>query len=135
MTGQDRTGQHRTGQDRTGQDRTQHDTTRHDKTSHKEMSPLLLRSAYAKEVETQLLVAMAFADAGGGSSSWNPSKMIDASGHGPIHVLIHSVRVIGWTWDAGLQACSRPGLSEIHILGQHFRTAILDASGSTCVTC
>ena len=37
------------------------------------------------------------------------------SGQGPIQLLIHSSKVIGWTWDVGLHAWSRPGLPELHM--------------------
>ena len=38
------------------------------------------------------------------------------TGHGLVHLLVYSASLLDWTWNAGIQAWSRPGLPELHIL-------------------
>ena len=50
-------------------------------------------------------------------------------GHGPVHLLSASAAEIGFRWDPLALAWSRPGLhllSNLAVLVQHFRAAILD---------
>ena len=51
-------------------------------------------------------------------------------GHGPLHLLVESAGVVGFSWDAGNNGWVRPGLPGLSMLAgpyQHFKAAIWDA--------
>ena len=51
-------------------------------------------------------------------------------GHGPVHLFLESVLVIGIAWDSVIPGWCRPGVSSLSDTAgpiQHFRAAILDA--------
>ena len=51
-------------------------------------------------------------------------------GHGPLHLVVESAGVVGFSWDAVSSAWSRPGLPGLSLFAgpyQHFKAAIWDA--------